>query len=241
MTDTRSNDRIGELRDRAASPASRASAALAALVASLLFAAPAPGRAHEGHDHAARPASNASAASSLPSPGPTASAPRPPATAGDTARFAAQSDQLELVGVLDGTQLTLWVDRFSDNGPIVDADVEVEINGTTLTAQRAGDVYVVVLPARPAPGQVPVSVTVVSPQVSDLLAGSLLVGTPMADSTVSGSRAAEAPATGATPAEAAQRPQRDLRAITLVAALVGTLAGAAGWLGGRYRRPPSKG
>ena len=108
-------------------------------------------------------------------------------------------------------------------------------------SQRAGDVYVVVLPARPAPGQVPVSVTVVSPQVSDLLAGSLLVGAPMADSTVSGSRATEAPASGATPAEAAQRPQRDLRAITLVAALVGTLAGAAGWLGGRYRRPPSKG
>ena len=166
---------------------------------------------------------------------------RPPSTTGNTTRFAAQSDQLELVGVLDGTQITLWVDRFADNGPVVDADVEVEINGTTLTAQRAGDVYVVVLPTRPAPGQVPVSVTVVSPQVSDLLAGTLLVGSQVTDSTLSGSTAPGTRAAATTTAEPEHRPLRDARTITLIAALVGTLAGVAGWLAGRYRRPPSKG
>ena len=102
MTDTPLNDLFGEARDRPAPPPARARAALAALAASLLLAAPMPGRAHEGHDQPERPASNASAASSSPPSGPTASALRPPSTTGNTTRFAAQSDQLELVGVLAG-------------------------------------------------------------------------------------------------------------------------------------------
>ena len=120
------------------------------------FALPAPGVAHEGHDD--EPAA-AAAVTSAP---------------GD-ARFAAVSDQFELVGVLDGRTVTLYLDRFADNAPVTGARLEVELGADAYVAQAAGDAYVVRLPAPPAAGTIPVTATVIAGEATDLLAADLVV------------------------------------------------------------------
>ncbi len=123
----------------------------AGLVAAALVAAPA--HAGEGHDH-----------------GDTA-----PATVGQALpRFSAVSETFELVGVLSGRQLTLYLDRFADNSPVRGAQIELEIGGTKFKAEKQGeDEYEVVLPAAPKEGVLPVTATVMAGNEADLLAGEL--------------------------------------------------------------------
>ena len=71
-------------------------------VAILIAAAPLATQAGEGHDHGEAPAT------------PTGSA---------LPRFAATSDTFELVGVLDGHDLTLWLDHAADNSPVEGASL----------------------------------------------------------------------------------------------------------------------
>ena len=59
--------------------------------------------AHEGHDLASNQENPAAA--SLP-------------------RLSALSELYELVGVLDGLRLTIYLDRFKDNVPVTDANIE---------------------------------------------------------------------------------------------------------------------
>ena len=183
--------------------------------------------AHEGHDHE-----------------------EPPAPTHALPRVTAASDLFELVGVMggDGT-LTIWLDRFADNRPIVDAAVEVELMGTTHAARLTGDVYVVQLPAPPAPGRVPVSLTVVSPQVSDLLAAELVIGPADAagSARVSASVPASVSASGAAPSASSapiggetHGPAYAPRTVMLVGALVAVIAGVAGWWVGRMRPRATK-
>ena len=74
----------------------------AALVAAPCLLLSPPARADDGHDHA----------------GPA------PATAGAaTPRFTASSEAFELVGVLQGRRLTLYLDRVADNTPVKGATI----------------------------------------------------------------------------------------------------------------------
>lgn len=122
------------------------------LAALLLVAACGLARAAGGHDHG--PAA-APAAASLP-------------------RFAAVSEQLELVGVLDGRTLTLWLDRFEDNRPVPGARIELALGDAkpAVTAQADG-VYAATLDAAPAAGMTAVTATVTVDGASDLIAGEL--------------------------------------------------------------------
>lgn len=89
-------------------------------------------------------------------------------------RFFAVSETFELVGVLSGKQITLYLDRFADNSPVRDARIELEIGGAKFKAAKQGDGdYTVVLPAAPEPGVLPVSATVTVGNEADLLAGEL--------------------------------------------------------------------
>ena len=125
----------------------------ALLVAASLFASPT--WAGEGHDH-----------------GDAA-----PATVGQAPpRFSAVSETFELVGVLSGKQITLYLDRFADNSPVRGAQIELEIGGAKFMAQPApgrqrDDEYEVVLPEAPKPGVLPVAATVIAGHEADLLAG----------------------------------------------------------------------
>ena len=78
----------------------------------------APSSAHEGHDLA--PAQDSAPAASLP-------------------RLSAFSEVYELVGVLDGLRLTIYLDRFQDNVPVTDANISVAINDNTEVAERTPD------------------------------------------------------------------------------------------------------
>ncbi len=123
-----------------------------AVTASLLGAGAA--LAGEGHDHDHGPASPAAAGPALP-------------------RFAATSELFELVGVLNGRQLTLYLDRAADNAPVTEAQIELELAGTPLQVERHGDVFEARLAAEPAPGVLPVTATVRAGADVDLLAAEL--------------------------------------------------------------------
>lgn len=112
-----------------------------------------PAWAGEGHDHG--DAAPAAAGQALP-------------------RFTAESELFELVGVLSGKQITLYLDRFADNSPVRDAQIELEIGGAKFKAQKQGDdEYEVVLAEAPKPGVLPVTATVTAGNDTDLLAGEL--------------------------------------------------------------------
>ena len=125
---------------------------LAALLVAAVLVTP-PAWAGEGHDHG--DAAPAVAGQALP-------------------RFTAVSETFELVGVLSGKQITLYLDRFADNSPVRDAQIELEIGGAKFKAEKHGeDEYEVVLPEAPKAGVLPVTATVTVGNEADLLAGEL--------------------------------------------------------------------
>ncbi|MDP2371688.1 hypothetical protein, partial [Rhodoferax sp.] len=104
-----------------------------------------------GHDHG--PASAPGGASALP-------------------RFSAESDDFELVGVLNGQQLTLYLDRATDNSPVKDAKLELEIGGAKVAVKARGEgEFEATLAQALKPGVVSVTASVVAGAQSDLLAG----------------------------------------------------------------------
>ena len=128
-----------------------------ALLLAALLLAPALGMAagdEHGHDH---PHGDAA-----------------PTTGAALPRFAAVSDLFELVGVLQGKQITLYLDRAADNSPVAEAQIELEIAGQKFKATRQGaDQFEVVLPDVPKPGVLAITATVVAGADADLLAGEL--------------------------------------------------------------------
>ena len=107
-----------------------------------------PAQAHDGHDDA------------------------PAATTGSAApRFAAMSPDFELVGVLDGQRLALYLDHAADNRPAQNAKVELEIGGNAVAVMPHGDAgeFEATL-AQPLPeGDTPVMATVTVGDAVDLL------------------------------------------------------------------------
>ena len=109
-------------------------------------------RAGEGHDHG--------------DAAPAATGPALP-------RFAAVSELFELVGVLNGKRITLWLDRADDNAPVTGARIELDIAGEKIQAEPHDDAYELVLAAEPEPGVLPITATVTAGSDVDLLAGEL--------------------------------------------------------------------
>ena len=127
---------------------------LAAISLATLLFVPRWAMAGEGHDH-----------------GTTATA----ATGTALPRFAAVSDLFELVGVLKGQQITLYLDRAADNSPVTDAKIELEINGKKYQAvKRGSDEFEVVLPEAPKPGVLAITATVIAMSKAK---GSAMTGT----------------------------------------------------------------
>lgn len=126
---------------------------LALYAALLLFALSAwAGEGHDhGHDHDA------------------------PATHGPASpRFAAVSETFELVGVLEGQQLTLYLDRADTNSPVPNATLELELGGAKVAVQPHGEGEFIATLAQALPeGVTSVAATVRAGQENDLLAGEL--------------------------------------------------------------------
>lgn len=136
----------------AALPASLLAPLLAPLLVLLLGQAPLPAQAHDGHDNAPAAAPAQAAAP----------------------RFALDSELFELVGVVNGHTLALYLDRADDNRPVPGAQLELELAGQRLAVTPVGDgEYRAELAAPLTEGSLPVTATVVAGDDSDLLAGAL--------------------------------------------------------------------
>lgn len=110
----------------------------------------------------------------------------PAATAGAadaSPRMETKSEQFELVATLGRGELSILIDRFETNEPVLDAKVEVESGPAKATARFHADHgdYAVDDPAflkrLEQPGEHSVVVTVIAAKDSDLLEGTLRVTT----------------------------------------------------------------
>lgn len=109
--------------------------------------------AGEGHDHGDAPP--VAAATTLP-------------------RFTAVSENFELVGIVNGKQLTVYLDRFADGSPVKNATLELELGGTKIPLEpNAAGEFEATLAQELKPGTHAVAATVLAGDESDLLAGEL--------------------------------------------------------------------
>lgn len=102
-------------------------------------------------------------------------------------RFEAQSDMFEVVGRVQGGELSMLINRFATNEPVLDAKVEIESGATKAQAKFHADLgdYAVddpaMLKALSLPGDHPVVITVLAGSDADLLDGTLTVSAPADD------------------------------------------------------------
>lgn len=104
--------------------------------------------AHEGHDHADEAA---------------------PIVTNIAPRIAASSDELELLAIVAGNQLHVYIDQADNNQPLSGAKLELEVAGETRRAIVSGDHYLLDAPWLLQPGRHLLVFSVESARVSDLL------------------------------------------------------------------------
>jgi membrane fusion protein, heavy metal efflux system len=125
-------------------------------------------------------------------------------------RIAAQSSNFELVGVAQGKNLTIYLDRFSDNAPVVGATLDVTTGGRSMTAVAVDDgIYRLSADWVARAGHHDVTVAITSDQGIERVVGALAVPSAPAGATQ--------PAVGSWPAQG-------LSMGTLLAFLLGMLA-----------------
>jgi len=106
---------------------------------------------------------------------------------GASPRVEAKTDLFELVGKFGGGKFSILIDRFSTNEPLLNAKVEVEAGSLKAPAKFHDDIgdYVVddpaFLKAISLPGAHPLVFTVVAGVESDLLDGTLTIGSAQDD------------------------------------------------------------
>lgn len=90
-------------------------------------------------------------------------------------QIEAKSDLFELVGTLTGGELSIFIDRFASNEPVLQAQVEVESGGLKAQAKFQVDMgnYTIddsaMLKKLTTPGEYPLVITVLAGKDSDLL------------------------------------------------------------------------
>ena len=97
-----------------------------------------------------------------------------PSAAGGPAkpRFTATSEAFDLVGVVNGKHITLYLDHTADNIPVKDAKLEIELGGTKVPVQAHGEgEFEATLAAELPPGEISVTATVVAGAITGVLAG----------------------------------------------------------------------
>ena len=141
------------------------------LATAIAFPAWAGGDASDGHTH------GAPAAAPIPV---TASAPR----------AVAATEDFEVVAVLEGKHLVVYVDRFASNEPVAKAKVEVEgagLNG--LAREAAPGTYVMDLAAALPPAKHALTISIEAGDTADLLSATLDTSQPATSSEHAHSRA----------------------------------------------------
>ncbi len=160
-------------------------------------------RAHEGHDHG-------------PETPATGAAPASP-------RVVAVSEKYQLVGILEGEVLVIYLDRAEDNAPVTTAALEVSLDGQPFKAEldQKSATYEVTAPLLRKAGSYEVLINLTEGDISDLLVGTLKV--PPSGRADSGSRGLLKTIADALAAWPAARMALSLAGVVL---LVGAAGGA---------------
>jgi hypothetical protein len=96
------------------------------------------------------------------------------ATGAALPRFSAVSEAFELVGVVNGKQLAIYLDRFEDNSPVPGAKLELEVGGKKVPVSvHAPGEYEATLPEELNPGVTPVTVSLEVKGETDILVGEI--------------------------------------------------------------------
>ncbi|MDR1889451.1 MAG: hypothetical protein LBQ81_08775 [Zoogloeaceae bacterium] len=97
-----------------------------------------------------------------------------PAAANESAspRFALVSDAFELVGILNGKDLDLYLDHYGDGSPVKDARLELTLAGAKLALEPQGEgAFEAHLEQEPAAGVLPLAATVTTDAGTETLVG----------------------------------------------------------------------
>lgn len=117
--------------------------------------------AHEGHDHGAPP---------------------PPVSTTVAPRMEASTSAIELVATSGPSEVTIYLDDFRSNAPLVGAQIDVDAVGETLQATALGEgVYTVKPRWAGKPGTYDLAFTVQAGDLLDVLSGTLVIPPPAAD------------------------------------------------------------
>lgn len=109
------------------------------------------------------------------------------ANSGPVPSFEARSEAFEMVGRLQGGELSILINRFATNEPVLNATVEVETGNLKAPAKFHADMgdYAIddanMLKALAAPGDHPMVVSVLAGNDTDLLDGTLTVASAARD------------------------------------------------------------
>ena len=114
--------------------------------------------AHEGHKHGDEP---------------------PPPTVQTAPRATAASPLFELVAVANGTGLTVYLDRFDTNAPVIGASLDVETPAGPVSAVQDGDIYLLEAPWAANPGTYELLFTVAADTDIDFLTATLIIPEPL--------------------------------------------------------------
>ena len=86
-------------------------------------------------------------------------------------RFYAESDMYEVVGVFDEKLIRLYIDHFLTNKPVKAAQVNIDLDGQKIELKEApGNVYEGPLAKNLKGDLVPVTITIIDGDVSDIIA-----------------------------------------------------------------------
>src|SRR5262249_15290578 len=112
--------------------------------------------AHEGHDHGPAQAE--------------------PGAATASPRVAATSETYQLVGIVEGEVLVVYLDRAATNEAVTTATIEGPVDGQPSKAepQKNGTYEVTAAPLK-RPGQIEVLASIVEGETTDLLVGALAI------------------------------------------------------------------
>lgn len=108
------------------------------------------------------------------SDGHTHAAPEPVLAVAAAPRAVATTEEFEVVAVVEGKHLMVYVDRFASNEPVAKAKVEVEGAGLKgFASEAAAGTYAMNLAAAIPPGKHPLTISIEAGDSTDLLSATL--------------------------------------------------------------------
>lgn len=108
-------------------------------------------------------------------------APLPPISQDIAPRAVAATEEFEVLAVLEGKQLVLYIDRFATNEPVTGAKVEIESPGLKgLANETAQGTYVMKLAAALPPAKHALTISIEAGDTTDLLTATLETSLPSA-------------------------------------------------------------